>query len=1148
MKKIRLLALLILGFVATTAMAQTIRVSGVVTSAEDGQPLPGVTVLVKGTNNGTGSSADGRYSLDKVPSNGTLEFRYVGMQTQSIAVGGKTTINAVMRVDALQASEVTVTALGVRRENRALGYATTTVKGDELARTNQVSPINALQGKVAGVQIQSIGSAGVTSSPSIVIRGGKSLTKNNSPIFVIDGIVMQNDESSMGALGATGSGQLYGNQLKNLNPDDFETMTVLKGAAATSLYGSRGANGAVVITTKTGKVRKGLGIEASYTHEWQQVYQGPYKYQNIYGMGSADNGYEGDYQDAWKSSASGYDQTSFGPRMDGTLMQQYYKGPGAAVEPFSPQKDNWKALFQTGQYDNASIAITGGTNDVTYRLSYAYMKSQGTLANNSFNRHSINFSTTGKINDVVTIDASVQYSNSNAMNPQKSNAQAWGWSYGMATGYYINRNTDLQWVADNYIDPGTFTRRNLPLDGSLLGFFNQAIDNNQTHNEQTIIARVGLNLQLTKWLDASANVSFNDYKYFDETKNYGSTTNRAGGEYGVGYGSSGQFNGLAQVHYGDKFLDDRLEVDVRVLGEIYGNTRSFGSSKRTRGGLITPGLFNFSNSKESVYHADYMGVSYSPRNNMTIGLAAIASLGWDNQVYLEVTARNDWVSSLLYPTWLPQGANNYSVFYPSVNASWVFSETFKIDPSILSLGKIRASWAQVGMGTGAFETAKGAGGYSQAGTTGPANNNIIYANPNNATLPNFDLKPEIQQSIEFGADVRFLDDRIGVDVTWYKTNTFNQILTLDAAPESGVGNQLINAGNIQNQGWEIQLDFNPIRTREVNWNISFNWSRNRGKIITLHDEIKQLKLMDTNDQSPAIYAFEGGVFGEIVGGNGYGGAGEIAKQRDPNKAHYGKDIIYYGGAFGDPNAVDVYRYRKADGVDAYYNKTDNKYSSFGNVQPDFYFGLNTSLSYKGFDLFVQIDGRKGGHVITPLLRYQTGVGSLETTLQGRDAEHGGLARKNYKGETVYNGMIIDGVFNDKNSEVTSLKTGGKVSLSGMTMQEAVDAGHIQPMNSNMFYPYSYNWTAPGEFFVQELTYVALREVTLGYNFPEKWIKHIGMQSARLSFSARNICYIYNGLEGKSNPEALTSNNPLTPYDASGLPFARNFALSLNVRF
>lgn len=1146
MKKIRLLALLILGFVATTAMAQTIRVSGVVTSAEDGQPLPGVTVLVKGTNNGTGSSADGRYSLDKVPSNGTLEFRYVGMQTQSIAVGGKTTINAVMRVDALQASEVTVTALGVRKENRALGYATTTVKGEELSRTNQVSPINALQGKVAGVQISTVGSGGVTSAPNILIRGAKSLTKNNSPIFVIDGIVMQNDERAQGATSSSDA-TLYGNQLKNLNPDDFETMTILKGAAATSLYGSRGANGAVVITTKSGKVRKGLGIQASYTHEWQQVYQSPVKLQNIYGMGRPSNGYEGGYNEEWQSTNSAYTAGSFGPRMDGQLMQQYYKGPGSVPEPFVAQPDNWRAFFQGGQYDNASIALTGGTNDVTYRLSYGFTKSQGVLPNNSFSRHSINFTTTGKINDIMTVDASVQYSNSNTLNPQASNPDAWGWSPTMNSAYYMNRNTDLRWVADNYIDPLTYARREIKLDGSLLGAFNRATDNNKMHNEQTIIARVGLNLQLTKWLDASANVSLNDYKYFDETKNYGGSKFREGGEYAVGYGSSGQFNGLAQIHYGDKFLDDRLEVDVRVLGEIYGNTRSYGSNKRTNGGLISPGLFNFANSKNPITVGE-MGVSMSPRNNMTIGLAAIASLGWDNQVYLEVTARNDWVSSLLYPKWLPEGANNYSVFYPSVNASWVFSETFKIDPSVLSLGKIRASWAQVGMGTGAYETAKGAGGYNQkSDMTAPDNKAIIYASANNTTLPNLDLKPEIQQSIELGADIRFLDDRIGVDVTWYKTNTFNQILTIGAVPESGVGNQLINAGNIQNQGWEIQLDFNPIRTREVNWNISLNWTRNRGKIIEFHDEIKNYQLMGwVSGGGPAIYAFEGGAFGEIVAGNGYGtGSGPIAIQRDPNKPHYGKKVLFYNGTAGTPNKVDVYNYMDANNMTDYYNTTDNRFTSLGNVQPDFFFGFNTSLSYKGFDLFVQIDGRKGGNVISPVVRYSMGTGNLEATLAGRDAEHGGLARKNYKGETVYDGYIIDGVFGEKNSEVTSLKTGAKVNLNGMTMQEAVDAGHIQPMNANAFHQYAHGFADDN---VLENTYVALREVTLGYNFPEKWIKHIGMQSARLSFSARNICYIYNGLSGKSNPEALTNNNPLTPYDVSGIPFIRNFALSLNVRF
>ncbi|MFI3295329.1 MAG: SusC/RagA family TonB-linked outer membrane protein [Rikenellaceae bacterium] len=1149
MKKIRLLALLFLGLVANVALAQNVRVTGVVTSSEDGLPLPGVTIFIQGTGNGAGTSADGSYTLNNVPSKGTLEFRYVGMKTQVVAVNGRTKIDVAMEADAMVADEAVVTALGVRKQNRALGYATTTVDGEELARTNQINPINSLQGKVAGVQVQSTGSGGVTSAPAITIRGAKSLTKSNSPIFVVDGIVLQNTEEGVGSYGNS-SGTYWADQINSINPNDIETQTVLKGAAATSMYGSRGANGAIVITTKRGKSRKGVGIEVSYTHEFQDVYANSIALQDVYGAGDPYNGYQGGYIDAYQSySGDSYDSWSYGARMEGQMVNLYYKGDGYGAEPYVPYPDNWKAYYQTGQYDNANIAITGGTDAVTYRLAYSYTKSQGTSPTNDYSRHNIDFSTTGKVNDIISIDASIKYSKSVTANPTWNNIWYNGGSGVMLTAYYVNRSTDIQWIADNYIDPVTFERKSLGIGSTITDYFNSVTDTDERRYDQTIIAKVGVTFNFTDFLDASASVSLNDYGYFQETKTYGSTTNRAGGSYYIANSQSGSYDGLAQIHYGDTFVDDRLTVDVRVMSEIYGNTASYGGAKSTNGGLITPGLFNFSNSANALTTSN-ISAWYTPRNTMTIGVAGILSVDWDNQIYLEVTGRNDWMSSLLYPDWIPQGSDNYSVFYPSVNASWVFSDTFQIDPAILSFGKLRASWAQVGMGTSAYYTASGTGGYTQGTLTTPDESSIIYASANNSTLPNYDLKPEIQQSIEIGADLRFLDDRIGVDIAYYKTNTFNQIMSLSAASESGVGSQLINAGNIQNQGWEIQLDFTPIRTRDLTWNISANWTRNRGKIVELHEDIKNLCFMWGTGYSAAIYGFEGGAFGQVIAGNGWGTNYTIATQNDPDKAHYGKAIVHYYGniSWTGSNGEEVFRYMPASYMADYYNDTDHQYDVLGNVEPDFYFGITTNLSYKNFDFFAQIDGRVGGMVLSPSYRYAMSAGSTEASLYGRDAEYGGVARLNYKGETVYNGLILDGVFSDYYSTVTSLKTGESVSLSGMTYQEAIDAGHIQAMNASAYYYYQYPWACAADYQAQECTYVLLRELTVGYNFSENIVKHVGMQSARLSFSARNLCYIYNGMEGNTNPESLSSNNALTPYDYGGIPFTRYYSLTLNVRF
>ncbi|WP_299456747.1 SusC/RagA family TonB-linked outer membrane protein [uncultured Rikenella sp.] len=1080
---------------------------------------------------------------------------------------------------ALQAEAVTVTALGGRKQNRSLGYATSTVKGDELARTNTVSPANALQGKVAGVQIASGGSGGITTAPTVTIRGNKSLTKNNSPIYVIDGIIMEYEQQAANTNFRNSESTMYGNQLKNLNPDDYESITVLKGAAATSLYGSRGANGAIVITTKGGKARKGIGVEVNYSHEWGQLYQNSIPLQNLYGMGRPDNGFEGGLIEGQQYTRNGYTAVSWGPSfasMKGQQLYQFYKyyAPDEISNPleeYQAYPNSWKTFYQNTNYDNVSVALTGGSEKATFRLSYGYMNGDGNMPNNSFSRHSINFTANGKINDVFSTNLTVQYSNSDTKNPNSTIGGSWGTVTAMLVGgYYANRNTDLQWYKNHYIDPVTHETYGTNSLGTINGRLNDLYDNDITRNEQTLIAQLGLNAQFTDWLDANVSVSYNNWQIFTEEKQAGYVT---GGKFAISGNTRGSYDGIAQLHSNNRFLDDNLELDIRLLGEIYGNSRQTSYSKSTNGGLITPGFFSFSNTQQPVT-INAKDVGYVPRNNMTVGVAGVVNLSWKDQVYLEVTARNDWLSTLLYPAWIPQGADNYSVFYPSVNASWVFSDTFNIDPKILSFGKLRASWAQVGKGTDPYATAGGSGEFSVSPIYGPQNTPISIGTPNNTQLPNYQLKPELQTSIEFGADLRFLNGMIGIDVAYYKTNTKNQILGLTTVKETGLTSQLINAGNIQNQGWEIQLDVTPIRTRTVNWNIGANWSRNRGKIKELANDINYYNISTyqwDGSSGLQITAFENGPFGVITAGNGYGYLDAVAiynNAEDPNDPRNGKRIVYYAGnADGNKNAVGAntnmaYYYQYGGNIRGYYGDEaeywggkKNITTILGHVEPKFTYGINTNVQVNlpnnsgSFDFYAQLDGRSGGSVIQPIkASYLDGMGGLKESLYGRDKEHGGVARVNYKGETEYNGIIPDAVFSNMGggrTVVTSFKTGEAVDLNGMTFREAVDAGHIQPVLASTWNFYN-SGNAHNQ--VSKGTYMALRELTLGYNFPEKWIKHVGLQSARLSFSARNVCYIINKMNGKSNPDSFISNNALTPYDYSTTPFMRNFSVSLNLRF
>ncbi len=1230
MKKIRLLTLLVLGLAVGTAYAQT-KVSGVVKSSEDGQPLAGVTVQVKGTTIGVATGADGSYTIPNAPSNATLTFSYAGMRKQEVPAAGKATVNATMEPDVLSASGVVVTALGGKKQERKLGYAQTTIQGDALVRANTIDPVSALQGKVAGLNIQTSGSAGLTGSPVITLRGAKSLTKNNSPIFVVDGIVMENEEAmSYGAaqiLGGNGgptegnSATRYGNQMKNLNMADFESVTVLKGAAATSLYGSRGANGAIIFTSKQGKARQGIGVDVSYSHSFEQTYAPPLPLQNVYGMGVVTSRYEGNIvpgtNPVTTTAGDAYTPASWGPIMDGsTSIAQYYKLGTPSwvdpqywnnpVEPLVAHPDNWKALFNTGHSDNVNVSLYGGSDKATYRFSYNYLNSNGSLPNNEFNRHSVRFSTDGRLNDIFSVNFQFTYSNSNTLNAYLQAAWS-GNRFTELVGKQISRNTDVEWYKNNYRDPITYETMEAP-GGQLLALRNTLLNyenNNETRNEQTILAAIQFRADLTEWLDADVSVSYNDFKRYTEVKNYGREKFREGvdGKYAVSGATSSTYDARVSLHSNNRFVDDNLELDVRAFYEITGDGVGSNWNKSTNNGLVVPGLWTFGNTVAPLTVND-MGVNRLNRKEMTSGIAAVASLSWKDQITLEVTGRNDWLSTLLYPTWIPDGANNYSVFYPSVNVAWIFTDTFQLNPDIISYGKLRASLAQVGSGPDPYETAGGAGGFTvnATGAYNPAGQQQFTAQANDTRLQNLDLKPEIQQSLELGFDARFLNGLVGIDFAWYKMNTRNQVLSLPAPDVSGVSTRLINAGNIQNTGWEAQLDFHPFQSREVRWDFSFNFARNKGKIKSLVDGTTQFIFSNGNDYgTPRIVGFVDGLggYGDIVssGGDYAASAAKWNEQYanylnvtngwaqgnanyvtiNPGDKNYGKRLIYMNyltspaGATPDANWANQQRiyYRTASGnfywseqKDAEGNVTreGKTYDKLGNVQPWFTAGFNSTVSYKGFDLFVQVDGRYGGQMISPLIRDAVQAGTAKASLLYRDADNGGMQRMNYKNELVSDGYIVDGVFEKErsgsirddqtgsNSKMVSLKTGQMVDLAGMSMMEAYQEGHLQPVKTALYYNDNFTMSNIMELCVYDATYFALREVTVGYNFPEKWTKYVGMQSARLSVSGRNLCYLYNGLGAKSNPESISNNNSMTPIDYGGVPFVRNFSVSLNVRF
>lgn len=1110
--------------------AQTGRTISGTVKDESGNPMPAVSVTVKETRKVVSTNATGQFALEANNGN-TLQFRYIGYQTKEVVVGSSNTINVNLVPSDNELAEVSVVALGIQKDNKKLGYAVTTVKGDELTRTNTVNPITALQGKVAGVNINVMSSAGVQTSPSILIRGSKVLGNspgqaNNQPIFVIDGNVITNNQINADDVDG-------GSQLKNLNPDDYESITVLKGAAATSIYGSRGLNGAVVITTKKGKAGQGLGIEFNTTYQTQDIYKSPMAMQNIYGQGSASTR-EGNFApDGSQAATAG----SWGPKMDGSLHPAPYDA--TKKTPYSPQPDAWKFFYQNGNYVNNNIALSGAGDKFNYRVSYSNNSSKGMLRNNGLKRNSVDLKMGAELNKVFSTELGISYSNTVTRNfyGQGRYYHPDGENLGFNT-YYMPRSIDYDdWYAnyrnaDNSTkDPGNsnFNR--------IIGAFTRFDKNNSAKEENSVLAYTQLKAQVTPWLDFSGKLNLNFYKINTETKNYGNGKNHTGGYYGVGGSYTNDYNILFMGHATKKINED-LNFDFRVINEIYGNRMGENWGSNTNGGLTVPNVFFLDNSVNSVQtntfykNGSYNGPQYP--SLLTYGLGGIMNLNYKDYLNLEITGRNDWISTLTYQEG-SSGANNFSVFYPSINLSYSIYDHLKSGmPKWLSSGRLRASLAYVGNAGVAGPYTTGSGYIPQPifNQDGQSVGSATQFQPD--VKPNLNLKAQRQRSLELGTNFGLFNELINVDFAWYKTNTLNQLLNIPGVMETGWDKLYLNAGNIQNKGLELLVNVTPIRSKDWGLDFAVNLAHNKSKIIEFGNGIKEWELSGGYDGAN-VWAYEGGDFGVLTANP------QSASRIDPTT---GWPLVVVSDIAQSTNPLTKYRVQTYD-YDVY-AETDKRVP-IGKVEPNLVGGINATLRYKNFSLFTQVDGRFGGDVYSQAYSYGMSQGTLEESLYGRDQEHGGVERiDSYNGQTRYDGIIPNVVFSD--GQTSPLKPG--VNIGGKTFRQAYDEGLVEPWKASWYHLYTNNWgtnlNTGGA--VSENSWIMLREITLGYSLPTEFLNKFSIHGARLNFTARNIGYLYRTLSGGQNPESLQSNDPFRPYITGGVPFYRNYSVSLNVRF
>ncbi|MCT4215096.1 SusC/RagA family TonB-linked outer membrane protein [Elizabethkingia anophelis] len=1005
--------------------------------------------------------------------------------------------------------EVVVTALGIKREQRKLGYAITKVESKDITEAGVVNPMEALQGKLPGVEIVS-GSGGPQSSAKVQIRGNTSLGKNNQPLVVVDGVIIDN---TVTGADEWGSGYDFGNEMKNLNSDVFESVSVLRGAAASALYGSRAANGVIVITTKKGRSRNGVGVKINSSLTTQHVYAGP-KFQNEFGAGVGPNFQVNNGERYIDPNLYYY---SYGPKFDGKPVKDI---DGRTII-WNPQPNNYLDLYQVGFDRKNSVELSGGSDKSSFLLSYTNQEAEGILPRNKFTRNAYYLRATHEFNKYLQVDASFNYNRSNGENPVPQGGNS---SPLFSYVYAVPRSFDAVYWRNNYLDPvngGVKQGSNDPY-GMASQYFD-LFQNTRSQKENNYIGRLEIKSQLTDWLNLLVSGNFNNYDFINESKILGSNPGFAGGGYSVLDGRKEQYTVKFLANANFK-LTDNLTMNASIGGESfsakYKSTRQF-----TNNGLINPGFFEIQNSVDPAgFEVSYTDGYMSPKKIQS--LYAFANFAWKNQLFIDITGRNDWSSTLAYP----DGHGNMSYFYPSFVGNWSFSNSFKL-PQWISFGSLRGSLSWVGRDTSPYNTS--AGFYYRADPSAynsPNGSRIPLVGFNSSALANANLKNELSRSIEFGLNMAFLNNRLDFDVSFYRTNTTQQLLTLPLPQESGVSSQQINAGNLQNTGIEVILNAIPVKSNNFRWDTTLTFSKNKDKLLDLYPGVEEYVLQWGMGRDVKSIAIPGQQYGLIQTKYAY--------------ARY-QALDANGNKIDDPrNGMKVLK------PTGYYLRSDSYqnqgYVTVGKLTPDFLTSFRNTFRYKNLSLSVLVDARVGGDILSATYNYGVQFGNLPSTLKYRDEARGGIKYTDASGVPQY-GLIPEGVF-AQGTKIND-KTGTTRDVGGMTYKEAYDKGWVDPVRTDLYYRNLASWgNGIRENAIFENTWVALRELKLTYSFKPDLIKPLGLNTLNASIIGRNLFYIYNKLPDGINPEGAYNNNSGSFAEYGGAPMSRYIGFNLDFSF
>lgn len=1094
-------------FAGSAGAQETKTIKGMVRDVT-GEPLIGASVIEKGTNNGVITDVDGNFTLT-VPADATLSIAYMGYATREIHLAKRKKqgdLRVTLREDSQQLKEVVVTAMGIKKDTKRLGYAVSTIESDEIVKAGATNFASAMYGKAPGIRITQTqgGSAGAV---SINVRGLTSITGNNQPLIILDGVPIRNGGTGKSTDFAEfgNDGQIRSNGLVDINPEDIESVSVLKGASATALYGSEAANGAVVITSKRAKSGKlTVDFTAQVTANLPAYLP---KVQTVYGPGR----YNTEYSDYEKQTGGFYQRTmngesyrslynttmSFGPKYDGSDVL-YWDGK---MRPYLPATDNpWKELFRTGWNQTYNLAISQGTETSSNRFSYTFMGETPNSLTGSLTKH--NFKLTGSYKPARTLN--IEYSLNYIVQDVKDRPQTSLNLYGSFSNMFSSF-MDIPYLKQSYVTSlgyrNTYAGGDATLTpdeawaydpGYLNGVSNMLWNMYHHHSKETenrLIGMIRPTWQITNWLSLRAQLS-TDITDTKQTLEY--ETERPNSLYDPS-GSFQNINRRYDIVYGDVMLNFNYNIRRFDIAATLGWTGRYENMNNmrvsTNGGLVTENWFDLNASR-------YTASSTLQRMELLkTGYMGTLSLGWDNYLFLELTGRQERSSTL----------KDQSFFYPSANLSFLFSNAFRM-PAWWNHGKLRLSYGVVG---NAPETYAANIIYEQGSDNGFTWNYVP------SSWGNANIRPEKKYEYEIGFESKFLNNRLGFDVSYYNNRVKDQILSTPQPSTSGVKYVLMNVGEVANEGWDISVSATPVLTKNFRWDLTANYGIYRNKVVKLADGVPYLEISNIGGGGAKIQAVEGRPMGDIY-------------VQVPQMNENGEYLVSDKGL--------------------YMNQTELQ--RVGNINPDGVGGLFSSFSYKNIFLDFSIDFRIGGDVINEMYQYSTASGLTPESLQFRDTEHGGLSYyypgnnnasgvpvqvdpslgAGPNGETVYHdGVILPGV----------------VASTGEKNTRIIPAGY--------YYNQTYNWgTQPEQLTyrhsVFDNSYVKLRELTIGYQFPEKLISKLGMTRLSVSVFGRNLFYFYKALKNYDAESSVGTSWASQAVVGGSTTATRNFGVSLRASF